>query len=212
MNLKDIFKSLKKWDNLIHDNAKDFKKLKDLLLDVDYFKFRIPYTKASKFIHAYPGIYKGKLTIFIIADIYDTRKYKGELSKYLQMAEVVKYSKPQLSDEISRDEALTRISTWKKDCQCWIPKQAGCKTGFLKCYLIPTKDIMPDDEMGTIAYFALKNSENETTFEADLILKKDDGTAVESSSAYYDTVKLVPPFSPTEEMYLLSEAANYVVD
>ncbi|MGJ1274177.1 hypothetical protein ACR78N_21850 [Sphingobacterium siyangense] len=38
MNLKDIFKSLKKWDNLIHDNAKDFKKLKDLLLDVDYFK------------------------------------------------------------------------------------------------------------------------------------------------------------------------------
>ncbi|MCS3552661.1 MULTISPECIES: hypothetical protein [Sphingobacterium] len=213
MKLKEIKRSLAKWDKLIHDKSDHFKKLQNLISDVRYFKFKIKYSDKTKFIHAYPGIDDGKLKLFLIADEYDKKEYQDQLENYLQVSDVVTADQvPSLGDTIQRDEALKRIQNWNKDCKKWIPEQAASPTGFLKCYLIPIDDINQNNDCASLAYFALKNEDNKIGFAADLILKDDDDSSLEGASEFYDTVKLVPPFSPIEEMYLLSITESNALD
>lgn len=209
MKLNDILDCLSQWEQLIHDKAKNYSKLKKLISDVNYFKFKIHYTEKSAFIHAYPGIHKGKLQLFLLAEEFDNMASKNQIEDNIQISEVEHFTLLNtLEGTIPQGEALKRVKNWTKDCKAWIPKQAHCKSGFLKCYLIPVDDIQQEKGNETIAYFALKNEKDAVGFAADLILMDDDGSSLENAATYYDTVKLVPPFPPKTEMYLLAAAAE----
>ena len=213
MKLKEILKCLSRWEQLIHNSKDNYKKLALLIAEANYFKFKIQYTEKSKYIRAYPGIHKGQLHLFILAEEYDTKAHKDHIEDHIQIAEVVReQASAQLSDSIPQDEALRRIHNWSKDCKAWIPKQAQGESGFLKCYLIPVEDLATENNCASIAYFALKEESNALGFSADLILKDDDGKSLEAASSYYDTVYLVPPFNPKKEMYLLAAAESHVLD
>ncbi len=207
LDINQIKQCISEWGKLVREKSKSSTIIDRLISNKASFTFNVYFTKKSTYIHAYPGVFEGKLIIFLIAAEFDKYIYRNTLEKYISIA-YPEDLKLNLQDEIDKKEALIRISNWKKQVKTWIPKQASSETGFFKCYLIPANDLKSKQ---SIAYFALKSVDTVTQYDADLIITNEANVDVTNAEAYYDTVRLVPPYRPEEEMYLLTDSDNGLV-
>lgn len=206
MNSIIIKESIANWEAIRQDNAQ----LLQYLDQGSFFNFnRQVYPKVSPSIHAYPGIYEGKLYFFLIPSEYDKEEYSDEIDKYVTVCDVTDITaiidESQIltvtgQNRITETEAKKRINAWKKNYKSWIPKQVASAIGIFKAFSIPCDDFVFNTAQ---INFALKvSSELPGGFEADLIIISNNG----KETFYDDFVTPVPPFSPSlapESFYLL---------
>lgn len=206
MNSITIKASIANWEAIRPDSIQ----LLEYLDQGSFFNFnRQVYPKTSPFIHAYPGIYEGKLYFFLIPSEYDKEVYSDEIDKYVTVCDVTNtigvIDQSQIltatgQNRITETEAKKRMTAWKKNYKTWVPKQVASAIGVFKAFSIPSEDFVFNTAQ---INFALKvTPELPGGFEADLIIISSNG----KETFYDDFVTPVPPFSPSlmpESFYLL---------
>lgn len=164
------------------------------------FTFEFPsYPKTSPAIHAYPGIYEGKLYFFLIPSTYDTQEYSEEIDKYTTVCPI-RFLLGGEEDRITDAEAKKRINAWKKNYKTWVPAQVASAIGIFMAFSIPSQDF---ECLNSQVNLGLKvRPEMPGGFQVDLIVTNNMGKEI-----YYDDfVTSVPPFSASllpENFYLL---------
>ncbi len=166
----------------------------------NFFSFEFPtYPKTSTAIHAYPGIYEGKLYFFMIPSAYDKEEYSEEIDKYTTVCPL-RFLLGGEEDRITDAEAKKRMNAWKKNYKTWVPAQVASAIGIFMAFSIPSQDF---ECLTAQVVFGLKvRPEMPGGFEVDLIVNNNMGKEI-----YYDDfVTPVPPFNASllpESFYLL---------
>lgn len=198
-NLESILRCLREWNN-IRDNSSE---VIEFLSLGNYFSFKrnAPETSA---IHAYPGICaaENEFYMFLIDATADHNSSESDLFNAITVCKVKRNLGN--SDEIPEAEALKRIDAWKRDYAAWATVQINNRQqtqGIFKAFYVPSSYMQRDVEY--TSFFGLKEevgaSANGT---ADLITVDNS----KSKTAFYDTVRPVPPFdvAPQSSFYLLN--------
>lgn len=197
-NLGSIVSCLKEWDN-IRDNPSEVIKYLGL---GNHFSFKRNMPEASN-LHAYPGICAAdnSFYMFLIDAEADRNSSEMDLFNAITICKVTRNLGN--SDEIPEAEALKRIDTWKRDYSTWATAQINNRQqtlGIFKAFNVPSSYIKRNVEYST--FFGLKQEVGASaSYNADLITVDHS----KSSLAFYDTVRLVPPFdvAPLSSFYLL---------
>lgn len=192
--LQKIIDAIKTWNNLI--SKREIDPIQKALEQGDCFFYRIKDIDNSNSVHAYPGIEDGKLIFFAIPSEFDCEKYKDQIEQYVETCHIIKNG--QNSNQITDEEAKKRINNWLENYLEWISNQSKTSEGIFRAFVIPTDDDLLSTERVAV-YLALKNIDSSIKYSADLIIEK-------LSETYYDTVRPVPPFAPSDSFYLLDLA------
>lgn len=148
------------------------------------------YSLPSANVHAYPGIYQGKLYFFLIPATYDNAAYSTTIAQYTTVCPIqTVLGGP--SDRVSAAVAKQRIKAWDSNYNIWVPQQVNSSVGIFKAFVIPTQDF---EAQTSLVSLALKgNSSAAGGFKADLIITNNLGTQI----VYDDFVEPVPPYGPS---------------
>lgn len=198
-NLSDVLNCMKEWETIRNNSTE----VVDYLNLGNYFSFIDKYS--SPVLHAYPGVSKNpnEFFMFLIPQDQDIPQSESALFSAITICKVDR--KVGDSNEIPENIAKERIDNWKNDYISWAENQISRRSltqGIFQAFYVPSSYMQLNKEY--ITYFALKNDAQALTgFDADLITTNAEGT-----TAYYDTVKPVPPFSvaPASDFYLLQLA------
>ncbi len=150
-------------------------------------------------IHAYPGIFDGRLIFMLIPSQYDNEAYADTISDYVTPSPVLwSLAGGRIPESMARD----RIERWNKNYKVWTQKQAATTDGMFLAFKIDAEDFeMPDSQVN----LALRKDPVDllALSIADMVVTNKD----ESKVFYDDYATPVPPFSPSalsESFYLLS--------
>jgi len=193
--LPEITQSLKNWEAIRQNPAQ----LTLYLKQGTYFNVSFPEGAEYDVVHAYPGIDNGWLTYFVIPAMYD-KPTCVNIQDYVQICPIMPAP---LGQEIPEPEAKQRMTNWDDDMEQWIKKQVLTPEGMYQAFAIPGDDFQSTDYH---IFLALRTAVNATGYVADLII--DDESGLTNASAFFDTVRPVPPFKPYKKsaFYLLTLA------
>lgn len=231
MQLKTIKEALAKWRSARLSGKEATEILgQGVLFRVDVQKVIAtvgPDPLPPPYIHAYPGVHKGKLVFFLINSLLDSswvfEKEGGQKMAQHIITEEVMYMDEVLfsmfmhtekgvyfgeKGNIGAKEAIKRITHWSLSKNKWINSKTNSSEGLFEAFTIPAKDLRQDVEV--FALFGLKEANGNHIPVADLIFWDKEkfilskaGPALE----FEDVVRPVPPFGqgPTSEhdFYLL---------
>ncbi|GGB76481.1 hypothetical protein GCM10007424_15610 [Flavobacterium suaedae] len=205
MNIDYVIGSLQKWEQIRQNSPA----LLNYLNQGNCFKFtNHHYPESSNYRHAYPGIYEGKLKMFVIPSAYDNKLTK-DIASYIEVCDVFYdpmpiYNPMHKNDRISFVTAERRVDRWDEDYTKWVPKKVATKEGIFQAFAIPSQDFETNIVKVRFGLQQDKGIENPENFNADMIVACDDGTKV-----YEDFSTPVPPYgkdTPASGFYLLSQA------
>lgn len=200
MNIDDISKAIGKWRKLKNKASK----IQKLLDQGHMFELSLMERAAEEkfeFLHVYPGIYRGRLSLFAIGSHRDKEEQHNSIEgllPYLMPCSVDRKNLPELIDPIPNGEGLKRIHEWSAHHSTWLKKEVKTEFGIHECFAIPTKHLQVNRTYQ--AFFALKGGIVPGVFQADLVLfdpqNREFTLELRDEPGFFDTVRLVPPFSP----------------
>lgn len=198
MDSNTIKASIANWTAIYNNSAQ----LISYLGQGDCFMYdHITYSLPSTHIHAYPGIYQGKLYFFLIPATYDNATYSATIAQYTTVCPT-EFVVGGAADRVTSAVAKQRIAAWEKNYKTWVPQQVASSIGIFKVFVIPTQDFEAQSSQLSLALKV--NSAAVGGFEADLIVTNPIGTQL----VYDDFVKPVPPYGTSvyaqSRFYLLT--------
>lgn len=200
MTENEIISSINSWNQLaLTKDSKSAQEIVTLFEDSgDSFTYALDkYSEVSELLHLYPGIYKGKLYVFVIPAEYDKAKYSGSFNKYVVPCEVC-YNLQ--SNQIPESVAKERMDRWKHQYKNWIPQQVVSPVGIFQVFTLDPGDF---ELKKSIINMGLLSHKSENLDRADLIVTNIDGDQV----IYDDAAGVVPPYGPSAaatSFYLLN--------
>ncbi|MBA5794093.1 hypothetical protein H1R17_02360 [Flavobacterium sp. xlx-214] len=185
--MNEIITALQNWNAIRKDAGaliSFFNNLEGFKLDMSLFPVGVP-------LHAYPAIKDNALYFVVISEDYDVESPSDELEQHCFWMEC----KESLmnSQEITEEDALSRIDTWLNTKIEWINDITQTDLGIYQNFFIPTYDLLPQTYK---ANFALKDGLNPSLKAADLVLKS-------QSNLFFDTIIGEPPFIDRKKYYIL---------
>lgn len=200
MTENEIISSINSWNQLVlAKDSKSAQVITTLFEDSgDSFTYALDqYSEVSELLHLYPGIYKGKLYVFVIPAEYDKEEYLGSFYKYTVSCEV-NYNLQ--SNQIPEGVAKARMDRWKNQYKTWIPQQVSSAVGMFQVFTLEPADF---ELKKSIVNMGLLSPKHESLDRADLIVTNIDGDTV----IYDDAAGVVPPYGPSAaatNFYLLN--------
>lgn len=200
-DLDSIITCMKEWVDIRNNPTEVLKYLNT----GNYFSFDRNNAPVAN-IHVYPGIDTGENQFYMFMidaniDVYTSSD--TELFNAVTICKVVgNLGDP---DEVTPDEAKSRIANWKKHYNSWATSQIDNQSvteGIFKAFNMPSSYMAQGKNYTT--FFGLKpNHADITGYNADLITVEMSKT----KTTYFDTVRPVPPFDviPESDFYLLSK-------
>ncbi|AXG72926.1 hypothetical protein DVK85_01235 [Flavobacterium arcticum] len=192
-----IKESINKWGDISRDGAalvSYFEQGNSFFFDINRYEEEI-----LEDIHAYPGIYDGRLIFMLIPSQYDKEEYAADIWKYVTPSPVIwSLGGGRIPEGIAKD----RIERWNKNYKIWTPKQAATTDGMFLAFKIDAEDFeLPDSQVN----FALRKDTTDPLALSiiDLVITNKD----ESKVFYDDFVTPVPPYNASavpESFFLLS--------
>lgn len=197
-NIDDVKAAISRWDS----NREDAEALKGYVADISYFEINIseiPSPAEEHYLHVYIGPVSingaKKACIFYIMDDKDTAAYAEELFDFIGFSE----GKTESRDPIDEQVALDRIESWANDHEEWIDAKVESEFGVFQAFVVPASDLNTTSTFH--AYFALQPVLGvPNASEAELVLYDP-----VSKASYYNTVRIVPPFSSLETHQLYQD-------
>ena len=202
MKLDEITRAIARWQHA----KRNPNKLRKLLGTGKFFPV-YPTEQSDdpkrRFLHAYPGIHKGRLLFFVINALRDTEEqhHTGDgLLSCISICEIEDFDLIEDIDPIPPGEAIKRILSWHDHHEKWIRKEVTTIDGPFECYVIPQKGLGVNRDYQ--AFFALQSGIVSEDFRADLVLFDPQARTFpqvdHKENNFFDTVRLVPPFPPGE--------------
>lgn len=198
MTNEAIKKCINKWKDVSRDGealVSYFEQGNCFFFDINVYKK----VEVLEDIHAYPGIFDGRLIFMLIPSQYDNEAYADTISNYVTPSPVLwSYTG---GGRIPEGVAKDRIERWNKDYKVWTPKQASSTDGMFLAFKIDAEDFeMPNSQVN----MALRKDPKDplALSIADMVVTNKDETKV----FYDDFARPVPPYSPSaapESFFLL---------
>ena len=198
MDTNTIKASIANWTAICNNSAQ----LISYLGQGDCFMYdHVTYSLPSTHIHAYPGIYQGKLFFFLIPATYDNATYSATIAQYTTICPIQTVLGG-AADRVTPAVAKARIKAWEGNYKTWVPQQVNGNNGIFKVFVIPTQDFEAQTAQVSLALRA--SSAAIGGFKADLIVTNNLGSQI----VYDDFVEPVPPYGTSvyaqSRFYLLS--------
>jgi hypothetical protein len=204
MELEIAIEGVQNWLRLLQQ--KNTEAINNILKQGNHFVFTYQFDievdgEYSKFLHAYPGIYNGRLYFFIVPSNCDT-------PEGLQLPQSIEQTVVLPSGDnggIEPEEAALRISNWQNYYPMWVNQHIDSEFGVFQAFAIPTSDLKAP--MGTsysyTGYLALAENPDDLTnmpYRADIVISE---VTPAGAEVFFDTVRPVPPYSPSYSAYYL---------
>lgn len=164
-----------------------------------FFYYMPTYALSSDNIHAYPGIWQGKLYFFMIPEAYDKPEYAKDIADYVTPC-LVNWGLTG-SHTIPFLLAEERVNRWSNNYKDWCMFEVKKPWGIFKAFNIPADDIPAEQEV--VVTLGLQITGNEGIMSADVIMASVSTAAI---IEFDDFAKPVPPYSPVmaeDSFYLL---------
>ena len=200
-NLSDVLSCMQEWESIRNNSSQV----------VNFLNIGNSFSQlcknSSSVLHAYPGVSQqnNEFFMFLIPQQEDKQQDDTALFEAITVCPVERMVGD--PEQIPENIAKERIDNWNENYQSWANDEVIRKlgtNGIFQAFYMPSSYMQPDKNY--ITYFALKgDAQSSASFDADLITTNEEGT-----TAYYDTVKPVPPFSaaPESDFYLLQLATQ----
>lgn len=153
----------------------------------------------SPYLHAYPGVYDGKMVFQLITSGNDVMaNFSAEVVPSNVVTVNVSTKPMPLGGEIDPAKAIERVGNWNNSTirEEWIENTTSIGMMY-QAFVIPGDDIVSNQKHG--AYYALKAGA-EDDYIADLIIVNlESGKVVYLGTVYFDMTRPVPPYKPSGE-------------